>query len=131
MTEKDAHALVCTKGDWSRDDYWRLYCNFLEEGKDVVAIVFDDGQCLSGDLLCLTWFRRLLVLFFDGDNAVFIVVVVCLAGVFSFLRTLRDGARKNLQELARVRLPMENCCLCEKWREEDSVARRSVPLLLR
>ena len=53
--------------------------------------------------------------------------VVFLAGGFPFLRLLRDGASKNIQDLARVRLPMEDCGLCEEWREEDGFARRPVP----
>ena len=54
----------------------RLDYNGLEELQDVVAIVYNGDQRLGGGLLCLSWFRRLLVLCLDGDNAVFVVFVV-------------------------------------------------------
>ena len=62
---------------------------------------------------------------------VFSIVVVFPTGCFPSLRPLRDGASKNIQELARIRLPVEDCNLREEWQEEDGVARRPVPLLLR
>ena len=95
-------ALVRAKGEWSRNYSWRLDCGGLKEDQDVVAIVCDVGQCLVGGLLFLTWFRRLLFLCLYGDDAVFVVVVVCPASVFPFLRPLRDGASKKFQDLARV-----------------------------
>ena len=114
ITEPDARALVGAKGEWSRDDLWRLDCGGLEEGQELVAIVCDGVQRLGGGLLRLTCFGRLLIFCLDGDNAVFVVVIVCIAGVFPFLRPICDGAIKNLQDLARLRLPVEDCSLCEK-----------------
>ena len=73
----------------------------MEEGQDVVAIICDGGQHLGGGLLRLTWFRPLLALCLDGDNDVFVVLVICFPGVFPFLCPLSDGVSKNLQELAR------------------------------
>ena len=107
-TEPDAHTLVRTQGEWSQNELWRLDCNGLEEGLDVVEIVCDGGQRLGGGLLRLTWFRRLLVLCLYGDYAILVIVVVCPAGVSLLLLPLRDGSIKNIQELTHVRLPVED-----------------------
>ena len=80
---------------------------------------------------CLTWLRRLRILGLDGDDTIVVVVLVCLTCDFRFIHPLRDGTGGKLQELPRVRLPVEDCGLREKWREEDGVARHPVPLLLR
>ena len=101
-TEPDARALVRAKGEWNRDDSWRLGCDGLGEGLDVVAIFCNGGQRLGGGLLCLTCFRCLLVLCLHADFSVFVVSVVFPARGFPFLCPLRDGAIENLQELARV-----------------------------
>ena len=95
-------ALVRAKGEWNRDDSWRLDCNSLEEVQDADAIVCNGGQRLDGGLICLTWFSCLLVLCLYSDFAVFVVVFVFPAGVFPFLSSLCDGASKNIQELARI-----------------------------
>ena len=95
---------------------WGLDCNGLEEGQDVVAIICNGGQRLGRGLILHSWFCRLLVLYLYGDFAVFIVVVVFPAGVFPFLHLLRDGASKNIQELACVRLAVDYFGLREKWR---------------
>ena len=58
-------------------------------------------------------------------------VVVVSAGVFPLLRSLRDGASENFQEISRVRLPVEDCDLCEEWREESGIAWRPFPLIFR
>ena len=58
-------------------------------------------------------------------------VVVVSAGVFPLLRSLRDGASENLQEISRVRLPVEDCGLRKERWEEGGVVRRLVPLIFR
>ena len=128
--ESDVHALVCANGEWIRDESWRLDCNGLEESQDFFAIVCNGGHHIGGGLLRLTWFRQLLILCLHCDEAVFVVVLVCLAGVLPFLFPLRDGVSKNLQKLACVRLPVKDRGLCEKWREEDDVAWSPVPLII-
>ena len=100
--EPDARTLVRAKGEWSCDDSWRFDDNGLEEGQDVIIIVCNSVQRLGGGLLCLTWVFRLRALGLNGEDAIFVVVLVCLAGVFRFFQPLRDGAGKNIQELARV-----------------------------
>ena len=130
MTELDARAIVRAKGEWIRDDSWRLDCDGLEEGQDVAGIVCDGGQRLGDILICLTWLLRLLVLCLYADFSVFIVVVVFPAGVSLFLCPLCDGASKNIQDLARIRLPVEDCGLREKFQEEDGILRRPLRLLL-
>ena len=131
MLEPDARALVRAKGEWNCDDSWIFDSNGLEEGQDVVAIVYNGGQCLGGGLLRLNWIRRLCVLGLDGDDAIVVVGLVCLACGFLFLRPIHDGAGEKLQELSCVRLPADDCGLCEKCQEEDGVARSPVHLLLR
>ena len=101
-TELDVRVFVRAKGEWSRDDSWRLACDGLEEDQDVVAIVCDGGQHLGGGLLRLTWFCRLLVLCLDGDYTVFVVFIVCFAGVFPYLCPLRDGASKYRQVSSKI-----------------------------
>ena len=130
MTEPDTRTLVCAKGDWSRNDLWRLDCNILEEGQDVVEIVCDGGQRLGSGQICLTFIFRLFLLCLHAAFAVFVLFVVFPTVGFYFLCPLRDGARENIQELARVRLLVEDCGFRKEWREEDGVARRLVPLLL-
>ena len=107
-------ALVCAKGEWSRNDLWIFYCNGLEEVQDVVAIFCDGGQRLGGGLLCLTFLCCLLVLYLHVAFAVFVVVVVFLPGGFPFLRPLCDGVSKNLQDLSRVQLPVDDYRLREE-----------------
>ena len=125
-----SRVLVRAKGDWSRDNLWILDCNGLEKGQYIIAIVCDGGQCLGGSLLCLTCFRRPLSLFLHAYFAFFVVAVVFPFGGFPFLHPLLDGAIENLQELACVRLPVDNCGIRDECWEEDGVARRSVLLLL-
>ena len=50
-TETDARALVRVKGEWIHNVSWRLDCDGMEEGLDVVSIVCDGGQRLGGGLL--------------------------------------------------------------------------------
>ena len=38
-TEPYAGTLVRVEGEWIRDDSWRLDCDVMDEGQDVVAIV--------------------------------------------------------------------------------------------
>ena len=109
----------------------RLDCDGLEEGQDVVGIVCNGGQRLGCGQLRLTCLRRILVLCLNAAFAVFVIVVVFPAGVSPFLRPLCDGASENIQELARVQLPVEDCSLHKEWREKDGVAQRPVPLLIR
>ena len=124
-------ALVRAMREWIRDDSWIFDGNGLGEGQDVVTIVCNGGQRLGSGLIHLNWLFRLHVLGLDGDDAIFVIVFVCLAGGFLFLCPLRDGAGENLQDLARVQLPVEDRGLREKWREEDGFAQSPVPLLLR
>ena len=107
--------LVRTKGEWGRDESWRLDCDGLEEVQDVFAIVCNGGQRLDGGLLCLNFLRRLFVICLHTTFYVF-AVVVFPAGGLPFLCSLYYGASKNLQEIARVQLPMEDCGLREEWR---------------
>ena len=130
-SEPDARTLVRANGEWSRDDSWIFDGNGLEEGQDVIKIVCGGGQRLGGGLLFLKWLHRLCILGLDGDDAIVVVGLVCLACGFLFLHPLHDGAGKNLQELACVRLPVEDRDLHEKLREEDGVAQSPVPLLPR
>ena len=127
--EPDACALVCDKGEWICDDSWRFDGNSLKEVQDVVAIVYDGGQRLDGGQICLTWFRN-CVLGLNGDDAIFFIGLVCLTCGVLFLCPLRDGAGENLEELARIRLAVEDCGLRQKWREEDCVAGSLVSLFL-
>ena len=78
----------------------------------------------------MNWFR-FRVLGLNGDEGTVVVGLVCLACCFLFLRPLRDGAGKKIEELTRVRLTVEDHGLRQKWREEDGVAQIPVPLLLR
>ena len=100
--EPDKCALLRAKGEWSRNDPWRLDCNGLEEGQDIVAIFCDGGQRIRSVMLCLTLFCQLLILYLVGDDAVFVTVFVCLAGVLPLLCPIRDVANKNLQDIALV-----------------------------
>ena len=102
MTEPYAHALIRAKGEWIRNDFWRLNCKGLEEGQYVFTIICDGGQRLGGGLICLTCFRRLLVLCLHAEFTVFVVVAVFTIGGFPFLRPLCDGASENIQGIARV-----------------------------
>ena len=128
--EPDACALVHAKGEWGRNDSHIFDGNVLEEGQDVSAIVCNGGQRLVGGRLCLTWLR-FCVLSLNGDDAIIVIGLVFLACGIIFLRPLRDGAGENLEELARVRLSMEDHGVRQKWWEEDGVAQIPVPLLLR
>ena len=99
--ESDARALVHAKGEWGRDDLWRFDGNGLEEGQDVVAIIYDGGKRLvggrlSGSLLHLTWLR-FSILDLNGDDAIVVVGLVCLACGILFLRPLRDGSGRILR----------------------------------
>ena len=127
--------LVRAKGDWGTDDSRRFYGNGLEEGQDVVAIICDGGQRLgggrlSGGLLRLNWF---CLCFFgvNGDDTIVVIGLVCLSCEILVLRPLHDGSGENLEELARVRLAVEDRGLRQKRRKEDGVAWSPVPLLLR
>ena len=128
--EPDVCAHVRAKGKWSCNKSWIFDGNGLEEGQDVVTIVCDGGQRLGDGLIFLTWFCQLHVVCIDGYYAIVVVVLVCLNGGFLFLCPLRDGAGKNLQEIARVRLPVEDCSLREDWQGGNDIARSPVPLLL-
>ena len=128
--EPDARWLVRAKGEWIRNDLWRFDGNGLEEVQDVVAFVCDGDQRLGGGLLRLTCLR-FRVLGLNGADAIIVVGPICLACGLFFLRPLRDGAGKNIEELARVQLAIEDRGLRHKWREEDGVARNPVPLLFR
>ena len=77
-------------------------------------------------MLCFACICCILVLCI---NAAFSFIVVVSAGVSPLLHFLRDGARENLQELSRVRLPVEDCNLREELREENGVAQRPAPLI--
>ena len=93
-TEPDARALVCAKVEWSCDDPWRLDCDGLEEGQDVIAIICDCGQRLGGGLFLLTCLRRLLLLCLYAAFAVLVVVVVFPAvGSPSFAHSMRERAK--------------------------------------
>ena len=107
-------ARVHAKGEWSRNNSWRLDCNSLEAEQDVVPIVYNGGQCFTVACFALPGFCRLLVICLDGDDTIFVVVIICLFGVFPFLCPLCDGASENIQELDDVRLPVENCGLRKK-----------------
>ena len=61
-TEPDVRALVCAKGEWSHNDLYILDFDGLYEGQDAISIVCDGGQRLGYVLLCVIWFRHLLVL---------------------------------------------------------------------
>ena len=116
-------ALVSAKGEWCRENSRRFDGNGLWERQEIVAIFCDggqhlDGSCFGGSLLRLTWLCFDLR-GFNRDNAIVIVGFVCLAQRFGVRLPLRDGASKNLEELACVRLAMKDCGLCQKWREED------------
>ena len=93
--------LVRAKGEWSRDELWRFDGNGLEEGQDVVAIVCNGGQRLGGGLLHINWLR-FHVLGLNGDDAIVVVGLICLACGFLFLRPLRDGAGENIEDISRV-----------------------------
>ena len=99
----DVYALVRAKGEWNRNDLWIFYGIGLEEGQDVVAIVCNGGQRLGGGLLHINWLR-FRVLGLNGDDAIVVVGLICLACGFLFLRPLRDGAGENIEDIARVRL---------------------------
>ena len=45
--EPDVCSLVCTKGEWRRDNSGGFYCDVLKEGQDVVAIDCEGGQRLG------------------------------------------------------------------------------------
>ena len=133
--EQDALALVRAKGEWGHDDSRGFDGNGLEEGQDIVAIVCDgvqrlNGGRLGGGLLCLKWIRFCFI-GVNGDDAIVVIGLVCLACGILFLCPLCDGAGKNLEELARVQLAVEDCGLRQKWWEEDGVAQSPVPMLLR
>ena len=121
-TEPDARALVRAIREWIRNDLWRLDCDGLKESHDVFVLVCCGGQLLGGGQLCLTCIFRLPVLCIHDAFDVFVVVSVFPAGDFPFLCPLRDGLSENLQNLARVRLPVEYCSLRREWREEERVA---------
>ena len=80
--EPEARALVRTKGERIRNDSWRLDCDGLEKGQEVVAIVCNGDQSLGSGLLFLTCLRHLLVLCLHTAFAVFVVVIVFPAGGF-------------------------------------------------
>ena len=51
LLEPDARLLVRAKGEWRRGNSRVFDCDGLEEGQDVVAIVYDGGQRLGGGRL--------------------------------------------------------------------------------
>ena len=107
--------LVCAKGEWSCDDLWIFDGNGLEEGQDVFTIVYDGGQRLGGGLLLLTW-PRFRVLDLNGGDTIVVVGLALIACWSLLLCPIRDGAGGNLEELARVRLAVEDHGLHQKWR---------------
>ena len=128
--EPDAHALVRAKGEWGRTELRIFDGNGLEEGQDIVAIICNGCQHLGRGridrgLLCLTWIC-LRFLGFNSNNAIVVVGLVCLACGIRVRYPICDGAGENLEELARVRLAVEDRGLFQKWQEEDGVARSSV-----
>ena len=77
--EPDAPILVRAKGEWHRKNLRGFDGNGLEEGQDVVAIVYDGGQRLGGGrlgggLLRLTWLFRL------GGGRLRLAWLLCLSG---------------------------------------------------
>ena len=111
-------ALVRTKGEWGRNDSRIFDGNGLEGGEDIFAIVCDGGQRLGGGrlggcLLLLNWLR-LCFLGINGDDAIVVIGLVCPACGILVLCPLHDGAGENIEELARVRISVEDCGLRQK-----------------
>ena len=134
VLESDARALFRAKGEWGCEESRIFDGNGLEEGQDVIAIVYDGGQRLGGGrfgegLLRLTWIC-FGFLGFNSDNAIVFLGLVCLACGIRVRLPLRDGAGENILELARFQLAVEDCGLRQKSREDDGVAWSPVYLLL-
>ena len=91
LLEPDARALVRVKGEWLCENSRGFYCNGLEEGQYVVAIVYDGGQRLGGGrlgggLLFLTWILCLGGGCLGGG-------LICLAQILCFTGFVRILAK--------------------------------------
>ena len=100
----------------------------MEKVQDVVAIVCDGGQRISGGLILLYLLLFCSFLYLFTYLAVF---VVFFSIVFSpLLRYPRNDAIEDLEDLLRICLPVKDFRLRKKWREKDVVALCPVPLFL-
>ena len=111
------------------------YCNLMarswRKAKTLLQSSVMVFNVLAAAYFLLNWLPLLCVLGIDGDDDIVVVVLVCLTVGICLLCPLHDIAGKNLQELARVRLLVEDRGLREKWQQGGSVAWSPVPLLLR